>query len=406
MMRSLPSFSSYRLASLPWLLYLAWFFLSDDVRRRTSRCCNIAAAADSPEKDVSDDDAVNVNEDVVQWYKEKRIDLEQDIHLVFELLLRHNAFDERNLNTAMTIDGSAADTIFEPSREFRLKTESERALHAWIDLVHATVPSQYTRLYETVQALRQEYDVVFVNYTSSGPHALKDVLDRTMTASGGYSADCRLTVDFGSSHYCSLWKLLWSMLLFHGPWSAERGIHKSTASSTTPPDQPPTPSLNNFVTIVQNYALYVGLTMTEAELDVLLGTEPEEVNADGDDVATTLQPIALWVGAVRNHIQLMRMKRNKALLRHTVTEADVHLAEWPCRQSCPTCWTTQTIQRDRTGIRPMGWNDTIVFQYIQLEIEGGLWATLSPERLVQLHRQVHGEQFQVPSTARRDRDEL
>jgi hypothetical protein len=194
--------------------------------------------------------------------------------------------------------------------------------------------------------------------------------------------------------------------LLHGAWSAESGIHKSTAPSTTPPERPPPPSLSPFVTIVQNYALHVGLTMTEAELDVLLGTEPEEVKADGDDVATTVRSIALWVGAVRNHIQLMRMKRNKALLRHAVTEADVHLAEWPCRQSCPTCWTTQTIQRDGTSIRPMGWNDTKVFQYIQLEIEGGLWATSSPERLVQLHQQVHGEHFQVPSAARRNWDEL
>lgn len=309
---------------------------------------------------AGDDDSFA--QELFATYNAKRVDLDQDSHIGFEVMLRNNVFQARNLNQTT-----------ENTRDPPLKATSTIALRLWLELLIRTA-TPYTRLHRTVKELLES----FVYVANHGGY-LPMILDEFTTESGGYSNDCGVTTDFGSAYFCSLWKLLFSMV---------QGLTDYNAVAPSPEEEIP---VEQFVSIVQEFAMEVGMSLTPEELGFFMESVPQP---DTPDESPAMQ-LALWISSLRNKVQYSRMRHQKALLRQREMGSDVLQAQWPNRELCPACWNAIPRKNRVNNIRPVLWNDQIVFKYIQLEnyFNGSLSATATPTSLLRLYKKVHPEKF-------------
>lgn len=370
-----------------------------------------ASAGHDDDDDMDDVDVAHRGAKLLVEYDAKRVDLEQDVHLAVELMLRHFLFRPANVNTTIaTTTTATTGAAQKKARDPPLTAAAADALRHWLALLSHGVPPS-TRLHRTVQELVSSFQYV----TKHGGY-LPVILDEFMTDEGGYSRDCAFTYDFGSGFLCGLWKLLFVLILGVEDYNAVavRDAEKITAE--------------RFVTIVLEYAATVGIGFSDPELNLVLTTSFTLDDDDGDETVSSgkdgsasgvgrAEPqamrLALWVGAVRNRVQLERLRQQKQLFKHRVMGADVLESQWPPRGLCPACWktdppprqvqttatstatttnTTTTIPaRGGGGMRPALWNDEIVYNYVQLEY--GRQSASSKERMVRLYKKVHPEEI-------------
>jgi hypothetical protein len=345
------------------------------------------------------------------YHQMKQDDLEQDLHVTLDTMLRQYVFLPQNVN--MTTNRSARDPP--------LKLETAQSLRLLIELlvrVVSPINSHLEQFHRMVKELSNSF-IYIANHAGYLPVVL-DEFRRTPvynsnSKSGGrsrYSLDCAprkaiitsnddessndaidndaaLLQEQSSSYLCGLWKLLFHMIVGGGFTS-----YNIVALS----DNDIIPSFE-WIWIVQEYATRVGFGIwSDQEIEVLHNTTFRNETAENVKESPEMQ-VALWLGVVRNEIQMYRMihEKENQFPGQRVMGIDLLSVQWPPRQDCPHCWTH--IQRKEPPgwkrnpnqyDRPELWNDDIVYKYIQLE-----YGTPpdSMEELMQLYMDVYPEEF-------------
>jgi hypothetical protein len=350
----------------------------------------------------------------------KQTDLEQDLHITVDTMLRQYTYVPNNLN--MTTKRSLRDPP--------LKLESAQILRVFLELLLRIIsPIKNTHL-QRFHSMIKELSSSFI-YISNHAGYLPVILDEfryqpiSITKSNRkgrspYSNDCAprpqniiLTPNDDDSHntnnkahdgdisdseesiqapyLCGLWKLLFHMIV-------GGGLTNYNIVATSEMDKIPDIDM---VTMVRDYASQVGFgILSDYEIQILYNTSfygNETSVQDEDMIESSEMRLALWMGTIRNEIQQYRIRREKEVLKQRIMGNDLLSVQWPSRHDCPHCYTDVPRKRrndynlhEYNYDRPVFWNDKIVFKYIQLEY-GTPPDTI--DELVQLYWDVHPEDF-------------
>lgn len=143
-------------------------------------------------------------------YSVKRQFAEVDIHLAIEMFLRHYLFQSSNV-VELTV-----------RNETHLKPSVATALRHWLQLLRTTVieiPDQMTtsRSAPSRASLLVKEILNNLMYISKSQDYLISILEEQQTATGDWSAGCRMTTDGGSSYLCGMWKMLFRVAIVSCP---------------------------------------------------------------------------------------------------------------------------------------------------------------------------------------------
>jgi hypothetical protein len=139
-------------------------------------------------------------------YSIKRQFAEVDMHLAFEMMMRHKLFRPSNVVELPVRD------------ETHLKPSVVEALKHWLELLRLVVievPDQMTTSRTAPSRASQLVKEILNNlvYLSKSKDYLNSILEEHETTTGDWSAGCRMTLDGGSSYLCGMWKLLFRVAI-------------------------------------------------------------------------------------------------------------------------------------------------------------------------------------------------
>jgi hypothetical protein len=344
----------------------------------------------------------------------KQSDLEQDLHVTVDTMLRRYTYVPKNVN--MTTKRSLRDPP--------LKTESAQTLRIFLELLLRVISPVRNSHLQRFHSMIKELSSSFM-YISRHAGYLPVILDEFRVQPkfvskrkndkrwSQYSKDCapnqpmivitandddalNIGNDSGNDsdettessiapYQCGLWKLLFHMIVGGGFTNYNR-----VATS----DNDKIPEID-MVTMVRDYATHIGFGIwSDNEIQILYNTtfyNETEMNSSQKKKESSEMRLALWLGTVRNEIQRHRMMQDKD------TSADVLLAQFPSVNDCPSCWNLESKRSSYLHSyhthrydRPLLWNDPVVYKYIRLEYGT---APDNIDELVQLYMDVHPEEF-------------
>ena len=349
----------------------------------------------------------------------KQTDLEQDLHVTVDTMLRQHTYVPKNVNT----------TTKRSLRDPPLKTESAHTLRIFLELLLRVISPVKNSHLQRFHSMIKELATSFM-YISKHAGYLPVILDefrvqpiyvskrKNGSILSEYSKDCAPhqpvvvitpndddtpnlndqnqgfaqknddSIESSTAPYqCGLWKLLFHMIV-------GGGMTNYNTVATSHNDNIPEIDM---VTMIRDYATHIGFGIwSDHEIQILYNTsyynetDIEQVNQYNE---TSEMRLALWLGTVRNEILRHRMMNEKD--ESTVT--DTLATFWPSLDECPKCWNFEPRRNSYTQSnnkcqyhRPPLWNDRVVYKYIQLEY-GTAPDTL--DELVQLYMEVHPEEF-------------
>jgi thiol-disulfide isomerase/thioredoxin len=317
------------------------------------------------------------------YNEKKQVDLGQDLHASVDTMFRHYIYIPKNVN--MTTSRNIRDPP--------LKLSSAHALGVLLELVIriiSPVNPHLERLHNMMKELAANF-IYVTNHAGYLPVILDEFRISVPTASNSrrsrksrYSQECsprkrimtpnddELSNNESNifeeeySYRCGLWKFLFYMIV-------SGGLTEYNAVALRNEDFI---SAYNWISILQDYARDVGFGIwTDQDLHILENTRLRNETGDGVEESPEMQ-LALWLGTVRNEMQVHEMIQNRKVLfpRDSVEEADVLSMQWPLRQACSSCWTNvprseKPLRQEKNYLfdRPVLWNDGAVYKYIKLE---------------------------------------
>jgi hypothetical protein len=348
----------------------------------------------------------------------KQSDLEQDLHVTVDTMLRQYTYVPNNVNT----------TTKRSLRDPPLKTASAQTLRIFLELLLRVISPIKNSHLQRFHSMIKELSTSFM-YISKHAGYLPVILDefriqpryaskrKNDNSWSHYSKDCAPyqpmiiitpndddspnsndhnhdsaksndeSLESSSAPYqCGLWKLLFHMIV-------GGGFTNYNAVATSDIDKIPDVDM---VTMVRDYATNIGFGIwSDHEIQILYNTTycNETGIGSNQDSESSEMRLALWLGTVRNEIQRHRTMQENG------TEEDLFYAQFPSINDCPKCWNFEP--RRSTGSytrsynkcqydRPALWNDLVVYKYIQLEYGT---APDNIEDLVRLYVDVHPEEF-------------
>ena len=339
-------------------------------------------------------------------------DLEQDLHVTVDTMLRYYTYVPNNVN--MTTKRSARDPP--------LKTQSAHILRIFLEMLLRVISpvknSHLQRFHSMIKELSTSF-IYIVKHAGYLPVILDEFRIQPKHApklkngkSGSqYSKDCAphqpgiiITANDDDSpsistdkpaddapssndesstapYQCGLWKLLFHIVV-------GGGLTNYNIVATNDIDKIPDIDV---VAMVRDYATHIGFGVwSDHEIQILYNTtfENDTDTTSCPNTESSEMKLSLWLGTIRHVIQRHRMANEK----------DVTLAMWPSPDDCPNCWiqergiSKRQSQNKCRFDRPALWNDQIVFKYIQLEYGA---APDIIDDLVQLYMDVHPEEFDI-----------
>ena len=302
---------------------------------------NVDGMKEVDDADANDDVETNVVNPAVGQViavHRTRDDLRNDIHLSFDFAMRNNVY----------------------TRDTPLTEEEKRALREYLYLMKRTLPQSWNHLHMLLENLLRNYRYV----SKKEPYLIK-ILDKHPPQNYDANGDAEWSTSCsqgepGRGFTCGLWESFHAITVgvvnynfnqvddadLIAPESAARSIRDFVAYFLHC-----TECTEHFLQMYDTCAYKRCQRLTK--VTKLTGDKTSELE---------WRALPLWLYEVHNGVNV-RLRKEKAQRekQSAITVQDIIDVQWPPVHECPICW----FKPDRTGKRV--WNETAVFQYLQLE---------------------------------------